>query len=191
MKPHPILLCMCSKLIISVGLAVAVSSTIAVAQPLAPQPAAVDSGAQAALPRPFSEERNAAVGFVATRTYFVGRMASTCKPLLGQPESFPADLVAKWRTANLSYVRATTIYLAELVKSIPDPQAGKAFMARLNATVQANGQAAVNDALTGSDEDRKAACMKFVIQFAEGRFQVTEQGPFFATLQGLVNDYGR
>lgn len=168
------------------GLAGAVFSSVAMAQPSL---SAADSAAKAATPTPFSEERNAGVGFVATQTYFVGCMASVCQPLLGQAETFPADLVAKWRTANMPYVRATTAYLADLLKSFPDPQAGKSLLARLNASVQAKGQAAVSEAMAGADEDRKTACMKFVIQFAEGRFHVSDQGPFFITLRGLVNDY--
>ncbi|RFB67982.1 hypothetical protein DZB54_18075 [Herbaspirillum sp. 3R-3a1] len=84
-----------------------------------------------------------------------------------------------------------TVYLSDLVKSIPDPTGAKDFVNYINNTVQRNGQGAVNDAIKGTDEERKTACMQFVINFADGRLNITEKSPFFATLQNLASEYGR
>lgn len=183
------------KLIFSIALTAAVITSIvataSAAQPSSQVLSPIEIAAKAAVTPPFSEERNAAVGFVATQNFYIGRMALTCKPLLGQPDSFPSDMVAKWRTANGQYVRAMTVYLSDLVKSIPDPTGAKDFVNYINNTVQRNGQGAVNDVIKGTDEERKTVCMQFVINFADGRLNITEKTPFFATLQGLASEYNR
>ncbi|WP_141118762.1 hypothetical protein [Pandoraea sp. PE-S2R-1] len=145
--------------------------------------------ARAAVTPPFSEERNAATGFIATRTFYIGRMALTCKALLGEEESFPADMVAKWRTANASYARATARYTNELLKSIPDSLGAQALASYINSTVRRDGQKAVDDVLKGTEEERRTACMKFVILFANGQYNVSDKEPFFATLQELVQGF--
>jgi hypothetical protein len=183
------------KLYFATALAAAAATSIfATAAAAQPSPASLSSAeiaAKAAVTPPFSQERNAAAAYVAAQTFYIGRMALTCKPLLEQADSFPSDMVAKWRTENVQYARATAIYLSDLLRSIPDPKGARALSAHINDTVQRDGQKAVNDSMMGTDEERKTACMKFVINFADYRYNITEKSPFFATLQELVSDYGR
>ena len=176
-------------LVILLNLAALVGFTTSHAADEAMSPAEI--AVKAALTPPYSEERNAASAFVGTQNFYIGRMALTCKPLLGQPDTFPSKLVAIWQAANAPYYRASVIYQSDLLKSIPDATAQALIAENIRNSVRTSGQGAVNDQLKGPDEDKTKVCKNFVVLAADGNFNITEKTPFFSTLQDLVKEFDK
>jgi len=138
-----------------------------------------------------TDERSAATAFVAGMHYFIGRMAATCRPILGEPESRPKALVETWmhREHNARFYEVTTQYMGhylDVVKQREGESGMKQALDTLVGSIHRSSDAEVQHELDGDQAARVDTCRRFEANVASGQFDITSATPHYATLLALT-----
>ena len=138
-----------------------------------------------------TDERSAATAFVAGMHYFIGRMAATCRPILGEPESRPKALVETWmhRARNARFYDITTQYMGhylDVVKQREGESGMKQALDTLVGSIHRSSDAEVQQELDGDQAARVDACRRFEANVASGQFDITSATPHYPTLVALA-----
>lgn len=170
-----------------------------VSQPADIAGTAAESPATAPAPKTdgtvLTEERSAATAFVGGLHYFIGRMATACRPVLGEPEGRPEALVATWmrHRQNARFYRVTTRYMGHYLDVVAQHQGESAVEPTLDALlggIRRSSDAEVQHELEGNEATRIDSCRRFEQNVASGQFDITEATPHYATLQALAGVLG-
>jgi hypothetical protein len=133
-----------------------------------------------------SESRNAALAYIGTQNFVVGRVGSECLQMLGRTES-PKVFAGVWQERNLKYIAASDKYMQAMLQEA-EQSGGKQLqelaMRQLQGIVRTNGEKIVSMVL--DHPDRKAACARIVGIMDRGVFDFSETTPIFKELVALV-----
>ena len=156
----------------------------AIASTASAAPAATDDAV-------LTDERSSATAFVAGMHYFIGRMAATCRPILGEPESRPKALVETWmhRERNARFYDITTQYMGyylDVVKQREGESGMKQALDTLVGSIHRSSDAEVQHELDGDQAARADTCRRFEDNVASGQFDITSATPHYATLLALA-----
>lgn len=157
--------------------------------PSPPEPAAQHDTSR------FSEERSAASGFAGTMNYYIGKMASACRPILGAPDTYPKALIDTWRqhADNDLYFRTAARYEALLIDAVAgsssEDAARKVALDRV-AVLRRDGDDLVHSQLAGNTDENAARCRRFEQNVRAGRFDFTRTTPHYQTLSSMAEDLG-
>lgn len=138
-----------------------------------------------------TDERSAATAFVAGMHYFIGRMAATCRPILGEPESRPKALVETWmhHARNARFYDITTQYMGhylDVVKQREGESGMKQALDTLVGSIHRSSDAEVQHELDGDQAARVDTCRRFEANVASGQFDITSATPHYPTLVALA-----
>lgn len=159
--------------------------------------ASTPSADQASLPTASdaTEERSAASGFAGTMHYYIGRMASACRPILDEPDTHPKALVDAWqrRADNDLAYRTAVGYETSLMDAAAgtdgEAAAEKSALGRM-ATIRRKGDDLVRSQLTGGDDDKTKVCRAFEQNVLSGHYDFTRDTPHYQTLMGMARELG-
>jgi hypothetical protein len=133
-----------------------------------------------------SESRDAALGYMGTGNFLVGRIGRDCLSILGRSES-PQQFVQSWQGRNAKFVMAAAKYmelrLAEVAASYGEE--------RRNAVLKdmmSRSQAAAEGLLQSwyKSGTKEAVCKRAVEMVDTGRLDVSPSVSVFSDLQALV-----
>lgn len=143
-------------------------------------------------PAKFSEPRNAAASFVGALNFSIGRLGSTCAPILGESAAYPKSLAEAWRTQNTLYYTTSINYFAEYSLSLMDTKGADAFagfQVALRKEFEKTGNAFVDTQVVGNKKEKVASCKALVEKVKAGGFNITDTNEFFATLNAMSNEF--
>jgi hypothetical protein len=132
-----------------------------------------------------SESRDAAVGYIGTTNFIVGRVGRDCLALLGRSET-PQDFVAAWQQRNSKYLLAVDKYLQRRLAEAYSEGGEKkrdAVLRDVTSVANANGAATVRSWLDTSD--KMTACKRAVSLVDMGAMDITSKIPMFGELEAL------
>ena len=144
-------------------------------------------GAKAQTPVPvFSESRVAALGYIATNNFLIGRIGRECLNVLGRKES-PQEFVGGWQSRNSTYIMASAKYMEKLLAEVL-ATSGAERRDAVQRELQARAQASADQTLQqwfqkGTKEE---VCKRSVGLVDAGAFDISQSSPMFNELQALV-----
>lgn len=145
--------------------------------------AATTAGAQPASVA--TPSRDAALTYVGSGNFIVGRLARECLALVGRADT-PQEVVARWQDRNGPYVDASAKYmekrLAEAAAS-GGQAARDALQQSMRNAVIGTGEEAVRGLLQGRREE---ACMRAISLLDAGGLDISPKTPMYQELEGLV-----
>jgi len=134
-----------------------------------------------------SESRDAALGYMGTANFLIGRIGRDCLSVLGRAES-PQQFVQTWQTRNGKYVIAAAKYmemrLAEVAASNGEQRRGA-----VQKDMMSRSQTAADDLLQSwyRSGPKDAVCRRAVEMVDTGMLDVSPSSSVFADLQALVD----
>jgi hypothetical protein len=150
---------------------------------------AADASAQ---PTKFSEPRNAAATFVGAINFSIGRLGSTCAPILGEAAGFPKALAETWRSQNAIYYTTSINYFTEYSLTLFETKGSAAiagFQETLHKEFEKTGNAFVEAQVVGSKKQKTASCKALIEKVKAGGFNITDTNEFFATLGAMSAEF--
>lgn len=148
-------------------------STGAFAQQPAPTPAA-------------SESRDAALAYVGTGNFIVGRLGRECLAIVGRTES-PQEFVAQWQQRNALYVDASARYMEKRLEEAAatgGEEKRAAILKAMRDAVVVGGEQEVRGMLqNGRRED---SCMRAISLLDAGGLDISPKTPMYKELEALV-----
>ena len=133
-----------------------------------------------------SEEREAALGYITTTNFLIGRVGRDCLGILGRKES-AQDFVRNWQTRNVSYVSASAKYLEIRLNEVlanDGAERRDAVLREMQSTTRANVDGMLQKWF--HNDSREKVCQRVVGLVETGRFDVSPSTPVFKELQALV-----
>lgn len=133
-----------------------------------------------------SEARDAALGYIASTNFLIGRIGKDCLTVLGRKET-PQDFVKNWQTRNSSYVMASAKYMEMRLNEVlatGGPERRDAVLREM----QGKAQASVDGMLQQwfRDRSKEEVCKRSVGLVDAGGFDISQSSPMFQELQALV-----
>jgi hypothetical protein len=133
-----------------------------------------------------SEERDAALGYIASANFLVGRIGRDCLTVLGRKES-PQDFARSWQARNSPYVMAAAKYMELKLNEVlvsGGPERKDAVLREM----QSKAQASVDGMLQQwfRERSKEEVCKRSVGLVDAGAFDISPSTPMFKELQALV-----
>ncbi len=125
--------------------------------------------------------------------YFIGRMAATCRPILGEPEGRPKALVETWMRPehNAQFHSVTTQYMGHSLDVVQQREGESSMKRALDervGSIRRGSDAEVQRELDGDQAARVDTCRRLEDNVASGQFDITSATPHYATLQALAEN---
>jgi hypothetical protein len=133
-----------------------------------------------------SESRDAAMAYVGTGNFIVGRLARECLAMVGRSET-PQEFVAQWQQRNAQYMAASEKYMNKrLEEAVASGGADKreAVLQSMRTAVLSGGEQAVRGMLQNGR--REEACMRAISLLDAGALDISPKTPIYPELEALV-----
>lgn len=134
----------------------------------------------------YSESRDAAIAYVGTENFIVGRIGLDCLTVLGRTET-PQQFVGAWQQRNAKYIVATSKYMQKRLEEAQlagGLQKRESILRELTAAVKSNGEGTINGWYAQSGKE--AACKRVVPIIEGGGFDISPKSPMFGELESLL-----
>lgn len=136
--------------------------------------------------RVHSESRDAALGYMGTANFLIGRIGRECLAIVGRPES-PQQFVQAWQGRNSRFVMAAAKYMESRLAEVAVTGGEERRNAVLKDMMSRSQSAADGLLLTwyksGPKED---VCRRAVEMVDTGKLDVSPNVSIFGDLQALV-----
>jgi len=135
----------------------------------------------------YTEPHNAASAAIGTANFIVGRMARECYAALGESESFVQSFTKSWQQRNEKYIRAATIYAANVLsyyERTKGSQAKEAALREYVSSVRGQGAATVEEWLAKGE--RADVCRRFRSHVEAGSLDMGPTHPLYKEATELV-----
>ena len=133
-----------------------------------------------------SASRDAALAYVGTGNFIVGRLGRECLAIVGRTES-PQEFVAQWQQRNALYVDAAAKYmekrLQEAAASGGDDKRA-AVQKSMRDAVLGSGEVEVRGMLQNGR--REESCMRAISLLDAGGLDISPKTPMYKELEALV-----
>jgi hypothetical protein len=142
--------------------------------------------AQQPAPTATSESRDAALAYIGTGNFIVGRLGRECLAIVGRTES-PQEFVAQWQQRNAVYVDASAKYMdrrLEEAAASGGEEKRAAVLKSLRDAVVVGGEQAVSSMLQNGR--RGESCMRAISLLDAGGLDISSKTPMFKELAALV-----
>ena len=133
-----------------------------------------------------SESRDAALAYIGTGNFIVGRLARECLAVVGRNES-PQAFVAQWQQRNAIYVAASEKYMEkrlEEAEAAGGPERRAAIQQAMRTAVLGGGEEAVRGMLQNGR--REESCMRAISLLDAGALDISPRTPIYKELEALV-----
>lgn len=133
-----------------------------------------------------SESRDAALAYVGTGNFIVGRLGRECLAIVGRTES-PQEFVAQWQHRNAPYVDASAKYMERRLEeaAATGGEEKRAFVLKsMRDAVMGGGEQAVRSMLQNGR--REESCMRAISLLDAGGLDISPKTPMFKELAALV-----
>lgn len=133
-----------------------------------------------------SESRDAALAYVGTGNFIVGRLGRECLAIVGRTES-PQEFVAQWQQRNALYVDASAKYMEKRLEEAAasgGEEKRAAVLKLMRDAVVGGGEQAVRSMLQNGR--REESCMRAISLLDAGGLDISPKTPMFKELEGLV-----
>lgn len=133
-----------------------------------------------------SEEREAALGYITSTNFLIGRVGRDCLSVLGRQES-AQDFVRNWQTRNAPYVIASSKYLEIRLNEVlanSGAERRDAILREMQSTTQSNVDGVLQKWFQSGNKEK--VCQRVVGLVDAGAFDISTSTPVFKELQALV-----
>lgn len=135
----------------------------------------------------YSETRNAALGYIATANFLVGRIGGNCLAILGRSES-PQDFARAWQQRNAKYVVAAAKYMEKVLEealAAGGTERRDAILRGYTSTARANADATFQGWLQSAPKEE--VCKRSVALVDSGTMDISAKSPMFRELEALAS----
>ena len=141
-------------------------------------------------PPKFSEPRSSAATFVGSINFSIGRLGSTCAPILGESGGFAKSLAEMWQSQNAIYYTTSINYFTELSVNILDTKGAESysfFQETIRREFEKTGNSFVDNKIVGSKKKKIESCKNLIEKVKSGGFNITETNEFASTLNEMAS----
>jgi hypothetical protein len=134
-----------------------------------------------------SESRDAAVGYIGTMNFIVGRIGRDCLTVLERTET-PQQFAGSWQQRNAKYIVAVEKYMQRrLDEALAEGGEKKrdAVLRDVTSVASTNGEATVRSWLESGD--KQTACKRAVLLVDNEAMDITLRSPMFSDIQALLD----
>ncbi len=133
-----------------------------------------------------SESRDAALAYIGTANFVVGRVGRECLQTVGRTEN-PKDYVAHWQQRNQRYIAASAKYLSARMQEAQSSGGAAqrdAVQAELGKAVQSAAAQILHSWL--EQGDKTLACQRALAIIDKGDYDFSPSTKMYAELEGLA-----
>lgn len=141
-------------------------------------PAVAQASASAA-----SESRDAALAYIGTMNFAVGRLGRDCLNLTGASET-PQQFASRWQQRNQRYLAASSKYLTQRLNEVQDKTQQTALQAELSKAVQSSAAKILQNWL--GQGDKSSACQRVLASVERGDYDFNPTSEMYVELESLV-----
>jgi hypothetical protein len=133
-----------------------------------------------------AESRDAALGFIGTMNFLVGRIGRDCLQTAGRPES-AQELVQSWQQRNAKYVNASAGYMDKILGAALS-EGGTERRDQLLREITTPARACADSMLQGWFQKgaKDDVCKRVLGWLDRGGFDISPNVPMYAELEALV-----
>lgn len=134
-----------------------------------------------------TESRDAALAYIGTANFVVGRVGRDCLNLTGRSES-AQDYAARWQQRNRPYIQASSKYLAQRLQEASQ-QGGVTQRDAVQAELTRAVQQAANKTLAGwlGQGDKAESCQRALRLIDQGDYDFGPGSAMYAELVSLLD----
>jgi hypothetical protein len=136
-----------------------------------------------------TESRDAALAYIGTMNFIVGRISRDCLKVVGRSES-PQEVVQNWQQRNAKYVMAAAKYMETILDNAQTAGGAQGREVLLNKILSAS-RAPADAMIRGwiEKDGQEVACKRSVQLVDANAFDVSPRVPMFTELESLADQF--